>query len=105
MMARVIVRAQAELDVDEIAARIAENNLDAALRFLRAVENAYELLAAWPRIGTRRIARNPSLCGLRSYPIRRFRNYLIFYLPFEDGVEIVRVIHGARDLPVVLRRS
>ena len=104
-MPRVIVRLQAELDVDEIAARIAADNLDAALRFLNAVENAHQLLATWPRSGARRITRNPNLRGLRSYPIRRFRDYLIFYLPLEDGVEIVRVIHGARDLPTVLRQS
>jgi toxin ParE1/3/4 len=26
-------------------------------------------------------------------------NYLIFYRPISDGIEIVRVLHGARDIP------
>jgi toxin ParE1/3/4 len=26
-----------------------------------------------------------------------FRNHLIFYRPIDDGIEIVRVLHGARD--------
>jgi toxin ParE1/3/4 len=25
-------------------------------------------------------------------------NYLIFYRPLADGIEIVRVLHGARDI-------
>jgi toxin ParE1/3/4 len=31
-------------------------------------------------------------------PIRGFGKYLIFYLPLEDGIEIVRVLHGPRDV-------
>jgi toxin ParE1/3/4 len=33
---------------------------------------------------------------LRSFPVK---NYVIFYRPLEDGIEIVRVLHGAQDLP------
>jgi toxin ParE1/3/4 len=32
--------------------------------------------------------------GLRSFPVGR---YVIFYMPTPKGVEIVRVLHGARD--------
>lgn len=46
--------------------------------------------------------RNPRLWGLRRVPITGFGNYLIFYRPIEGGIEVVRVIHGARDLPSVL---
>jgi toxin ParE1/3/4 len=50
------------------------------------------LLAARPLAGR---ARDELIPGLRSVPHGR---YVIFYLPIEDGVEIVRLLHGARDL-------
>lgn len=31
-------------------------------------------------------------------PISRFRMYIVFYRPAPDGIEILRVIHGARDI-------
>ena len=103
-MARLVVRPQAEEDVDAISATIAQDNLDAALRFFDRVQESFEFLAEWPQVGTRRRTRDATLRGLRSYPIRGYRTYLVFYLPLpEGGVEIVHVIHGARDLPAALR--
>ena len=101
-MARVIVRAEAEADVDAIAAFIAQDNLTAALRFYDRVQETYDRLAVWPHIGSRRMARNPALAGLRSYPIRGYRDYIVFYLTAGDTVEILHVIHGARDIPTLL---
>ena len=49
------------------------------------------MLATNPEGGPRREDLAPSL---RFYPVG---NYLIFYLPFEDGITLVRVLHGARD--------
>jgi len=34
--------------------------------------------------------------NLRSFPVG---NYLVFYVPRADGVDIARVIYGGRDLP------
>jgi hypothetical protein len=36
--------------------------------------------------------------GIRVWPANGFRNPLIFYRPMNEGVEIVRVLHGARDI-------
>jgi plasmid stabilization system protein ParE len=33
-----------------------------------------------------------------------FRNYLVFYRPIRDGIEVLTVLHGARDLHAVLER-
>ena len=51
------------------------------------------MLADYPQAGPRRedLAR-----GLRFYPVG---NYLIFYMPAEDGITVARVLHGARDYP------
>ncbi len=35
-------------------------------------------------------------------PVSRFRNYLIFYVPVPGGIDVFRVLHGARDLGEVL---
>ena len=35
-------------------------------------------------------------------PVPGFRSHLIFYRPLSSGVEIVRILHGARDwLPII----
>jgi toxin ParE1/3/4 len=33
---------------------------------------------------------------LRSFAVG---NYVIFYRPAKDGIEVVRILHGARDFP------
>jgi plasmid stabilization system protein ParE len=45
---------------------------------------------------------NPELDGIRMWPIPDFPNHLIFYRLIETGVEIVRVLHSARDIALVL---
>jgi toxin ParE1/3/4 len=32
------------------------------------------------------------------WPIGGFEKYLIFYLPLPDGIDVIRVVHGARDI-------
>jgi len=39
------------------------------------------------------------LHNVRMWPVPKFRRYLVFYRELADVVEIVRVVHGARDLP------
>ena len=35
----------------------------------------------------------------------RFDEFLIFYQPFNDHIEILRVVHGSQDLPALFRKS
>jgi plasmid stabilization system protein ParE len=35
----------------------------------------------------------------------RFENYLIFYVPFQDYVEILRVVHGSQDLEALFGKG
>lgn len=102
-MSRLLVRAQAEEEVDAIAVTIAKDNLSAALRFYDRVQETFDFVSRWPQSGTSRRRPDKSLRGLRSYPIRGYRTYLVFYLPLPDGAEILHVVHGARDLPSALR--
>jgi len=40
------------------------------------------------------------MCGtsVRCFPISRFPSHIVYYKPLADGVVIIRVIHGARDI-------
>lgn len=95
---KIIEREEAADDAMGIAAYIAARNFDAGLRFLDAVDRDYKRISEFPGIGTLRTCRRPELAGLRSVPVSGFRNWLIFFLSREGEVEIVRVLHGARDL-------
>ena len=53
-------------------------------------------------VGRLREFRSARLAGLRSWPVPGFPKHLIFYRVDEDLVEVVRVLHGARDLAIVL---
>ena len=43
-------------------------------------------------------ARDELAPDLRSFP---FGRYVIFYEPIEDGIDVVRVLHSARDIDAV----
>lgn len=87
------VSAAARMDLEEIWLYIAQDNPDAADRFIRAIISRFPKLAMTPELGRRREELSPRL---RSFPLN---NYVIFYRPTENGIEIARVLHGARDLP------
>jgi plasmid stabilization system protein ParE len=59
------------------------------------------MLAATPGAGTPRDYDTPALAGLRMCPVPKFSKYLIFYLTTDKTVEIVRVLHGAQNLPAI----
>lgn len=92
-MPRIRFTHSAETDLLELWVTIAEENLNAADNVLDVIQSTATLLAAQPEMGRAR----PELAeGLRSLPTRT--PYLIFYLPEDDGLLIVRVLHHARDI-------
>jgi toxin ParE1/3/4 len=84
--------------MEQIADYLAARSIDAAERFLDSCRAEYERLAAMPLMGRLREFKNPAAANIRSWPIGGFPNHPIFYRPVEDGVEILHVLHGARDL-------
>jgi toxin ParE1/3/4 len=85
-------RPQAALDILDIWDYIAQDNQDAADRWVDEISATFDLLATQPLMGRSR----PDLADdLRSHP---FRRYVIFYVPIEDGIDVVRVLHSARDV-------
>ena len=92
-MSRVLRRPQADADLLEIALYIAQDEVEASDRFIDAVHEKLDLLATIPEAGR---ARDELAPGLRSFPAG---NYIIFYQPVEGGIDVVRVLHAARDIP------
>ena len=94
-MVRVVRRPQAEEDILEIWLFIAEDNLAAADAWVDRLDAAFALWATQPKMGRGRDELAP---GLRSFP---FGRYVVFYELLPDGIDVTRVLHGARDIDAV----
>lgn len=95
-----LVRPQADRDIDDLADSIAEYaSIDKALDFLADVDACFSLLASQPEMGWPSKLSHPHLQTARTFRVSdRFEEFLIFYQPRENHIEIIRVVHGARDL-------
>ena len=96
-MGRLIRTARAEEDLIEIWMYIAADNPAAADRLLDRIEAKCQMLADNPGLGQARPDIAPEL---RYFPVGR---YLILYREIRQGIEVVRVVHGARHLPDIIR--
>jgi toxin ParE1/3/4 len=99
---RIVTHERALRDLEDRSESIRQHNPRAALRFLDATESAFRQLAAFPGLGTRYDPEHPALAEVRFFPITRFKYDLIFYRPLTDGIEVLRVLHGARDIRRIL---
>jgi plasmid stabilization system protein ParE len=69
----------------------------------RIFAEAEATFARLPGLDTRYEPHEPLYADLRDFPVSRFRAYLVFYLPVPGaGIEVVRVLHGARDIHGIL---
>ncbi|MCE2907515.1 MAG: type II toxin-antitoxin system RelE/ParE family toxin [Betaproteobacteria bacterium] len=91
-MARVTRRPLAAADILDIWDHIAEDSLDQADRWVEQLDEKFSILATQPLMGR---ARGELAADLRSFP---FGRYVIFYTPVYDGIDVVRVLHSARDV-------
>ena len=96
-MNRYVLSVAAELDLDEIWEYIAQDNLDAANRWIGKLFDAFQLLAQTPAIGHKREDLTPF--PILFWPVGA---YLILYRAQEEWIEIVAVTQGARDIPTFL---
>jgi len=85
----------ADEDIVSYGNYLSNRNVSAANRFADAVDATIEMLRHNPELGERLHA---DLTGqIRYRTIAGFKNYLIFYRRVDSVLEIVRVLHGARD--------
>ena len=92
-------------DLLEHFTNIAVDKLEPAQRFLEVAEESFQRLVDMPGIGTAVDSKLPRLRGVRSYPMPGgFRSYVIFYRQVEAGIQVLTILHGARDLHRALER-
>ena len=88
----ILKRPRAVDDLMEIWDYIADDSIARADAFIDDVDARLQLLAQQPMLGRSREELAP---GLRSFSLQR---YVIFYEVTPNGITVVRVLHGARDL-------
>ena len=82
-------------DLNEICDYIARNSSSAASQLFDAIRQKCKLVAEFPNMGKRYESLAPNLRGFI------VRDYLIFYYPRSDGIDIARVLRGDRDLELL----
>lgn len=94
---------QAKQDLIEIYAHLSSRDRAVAEHFLAEAHKAFNLILQMPGVGRKW---RPSISWLPNLRVsavpRPFRKYLIFYRPVADGVQIVAVVYGTRDLNFIL---
>jgi toxin ParE1/3/4 len=102
-VSHIIRRPSANRDLVAIYRHYArEAGIKVADRFFAQAEATFARLAGMPGMGTRYDPDEPLYADIRYFPVSRFRNYLVFYRPLPDGVEVLHVLHGARDIASIL---
>jgi toxin ParE1/3/4 len=82
----------ANSDLIEIWSYIADDSVANADAFIDKIHEALQTLSRQPGLGRRREELAP---GLQSFA---FGRYIVFYRVVGNEIEIVRVLHGARDI-------
>lgn len=86
------ISASAAEDLKDIWEYIAQRNENAASKLIKEIKNKFILLRDNPLAGREQ---DKFLVGLRSFVLK---NYFIFYLPLDDGIDVLRVLHSSRDI-------
>jgi len=86
------ISASAAEDLKDIWNYVAQHNENAAGKLLKEIKSKLLLLRDNPLLG---LEQNKFLVGLRSFVVK---SCFIFYLPLDDGIDILRVLHSSRDI-------
>jgi toxin ParE1/3/4 len=97
-MSRIILSEFVVPEIEAIWEYIAIDNSEAADRFVDSVFRTFETLAGMPGLGRSRKIPHARLREVRSFRVKGFENYLIFYGSISDGIEVLHILHGARDI-------
>jgi toxin ParE1/3/4 len=82
-------------DLNEICEFIGQTNIKAASKLFDTIREKCKLVSGFPNMGK---DYSEILSNLRGFIVD---DYIVFYYPLENGIEIVRVVYGKRDLNAV----
>lgn len=91
-MKRFTYSTRTEADLDAITEYYAEHNPEAGIRLLDAITARCRQLATQPRQGR---PRGDLGGGIRTVVVRQ---YVVFFRSSADGIDVMRVLHGAREI-------
>jgi toxin ParE1/3/4 len=57
-----------------------------------------------PYIGVMRKFKQSRLRNLRQWPVKEFEVYLIFYRVTNKRIDVIRILHGRRDLEAIFSK-
>jgi toxin ParE1/3/4 len=98
-----VVHPRADLDQFEYFSFLARHSPDAARRFLDEIENLLPDIAQKAEAGHRYLNAKREDEDWRYVRVPGFRKVLVFYRITEAQVEVVRIVHGSRDLDAIFR--
>lgn len=105
-MNKVVRRPTANRDLVSIFRHLARQaGMRVADRFFAEAEATFARLAGMPGIGAPYRPDEPLYADLRYFPVSRYRDSLVFYRPIPGGIEVYRVLHGARDIDGILKEE
>jgi toxin ParE1/3/4 len=104
-MPKLIKRAVVIQDLIDIATYISLDNLDAGDRFLYATEATFQQIAKLHGMGRLSGFTHPKLTQVRQFPVKGFKNYLIYYQIQGEIIDVMHVFQGSQNITKILRRE
>ena len=98
-MKKYLITPRASKDLNEIHDYMAKNSVSRAANFIDLIEDDCKIISESPMIGR---ARDELFPGIRSFSVG---DYIIFYRVVNLGIEIIRVLHGSRDIFRIFKKD
>ena len=98
-MNQYIISTEAIRDMEQILDYLANTNINAGEKFLEEFSKKCRYLTQFPLMGRSYREIRPYLRGLP------MKNYIIFYRLTKQGLEIMRVVKGERDLDALFSEN
>ncbi len=99
-----IILPPAQVDIDAITAYLDDDQRNAGDRFLDDLSHVLDRITTFPQAGPLHPVTHPELSGLRRIVLRSFP-VSVFYRVRPAAIEIIRVLHQARDLKRLLETT
>ncbi|MGH9563223.1 MAG: type II toxin-antitoxin system RelE/ParE family toxin [Terracidiphilus sp.] len=105
-MRKIWIRPRALQDLLETGSYLSiEAGESVADRFQDAVEETAQVLLGMPGMGTVCTFHHPRLKEIRRVPVTGFENWLVFYQVRNSDIDVIRVLHGARDIAAIFEED
>jgi antitoxin ParD1/3/4 len=96
-MSSYLLTPQAEDDLFSVWSYIAQDNIEAADRVEAQIYSACSFLASSPQAG--HVRHDLTARPVRFWTVPRFPNYVVVYDPASSPLRIIRILHGALNIP------